>query len=70
MAVTEQHIASLNSWEKIARNLLRDLRRITEISCGDCEQYVAKADSISIDACVTAELAIEDLNISHNKIER
>jgi hypothetical protein len=47
----------------------RALRRIANLNCRTCEQYVAKADAIAIDALVAVE-NIDDVGIVNDVVAR
>jgi hypothetical protein len=45
----------------------RALERIAKLNCRTCEQYVAKADAIAIDALVAGE-NVDDAGIENNVV--
>jgi hypothetical protein len=47
----------------------RALERIAKLNCRTCEQYVAKADAIAIDALVAGE-NVDDARIIDDKVLR
>jgi hypothetical protein len=40
--------------------LLKALQKIADLNVSSCELYVAKADSIALDAIIAFEIAMED----------